>query len=95
MSQSKRVPKTAGKKAVALRYKKGKDKTPQIIGKGRGLLAEKIIALAEEHGITVLEDADLVEVLSQLNINQEIPEETYLVVAEILAFVYRTNEKYK
>ncbi len=82
-------------KAVALRYDKEQDDAPKIIGKGRGLIAEKIISLAEEQGIPVHKDSDLVEILSRLNINQDIPEETYLVVSEILAFIYRTNESYK
>jgi flagellar biosynthesis protein len=81
-------------KAVALRYDTDQDKTPKIIGKGKGLIAEKIIEIAKEQGIPIHQDSDLVEVLSRLNINQDIPEETYLVVAEILAFIYRTNESY-
>jgi len=83
-----------GRKAVALKYTKGEDEVPLVVGKGRGLLAEKIIAIAEEKGISIVEDADLVEILSRLDINQEIPEETYFLVAEILAFVYRTNKRY-
>lgn len=82
------------KKAVALKYDKATDAAPKLIGKGMGLLAEKIIALAKEQGIPIQEDADLVEVLSRLKLNQEIPPETYVLVAEILAFVYRTNKSY-
>ncbi|MEW6289086.1 MAG: EscU/YscU/HrcU family type III secretion system export apparatus switch protein [Thermodesulfobacteriota bacterium] len=83
------------KKAVALRYDKKKDASPKVIGKGIGLLAEKLLELAREHNIPVHEDADLVEVLSRLELNEEIPESTYFIVAEILAFVYRTNQKYQ
>lgn len=83
------------KKAIALRYDRGKDSAPKVVGKGQGLFAEKILDLAAEHGIPVHPDADLVEVLSLLNLNEEIPAETYVIVAEILAFVYRTNQSYK
>ena len=83
------------KKAVALRYDKEKDASPKVIGKGIGLLAEKLLELAKVHDIPIHEDADLVEVLSRLDLNEEIPESTYFIVAEILAFVYRTNQKYQ
>lgn len=57
-------------------------------------MADKIIALAKEHGIPIQPDSDLVEILSRLNLNQEVPPETYVLVAEILAFIYRTNQNY-
>ncbi len=85
---------TNRKKAVALRYDQEKDPSPKVIGKGVGLLADKILELAKEHNIPIHQDADLVEVLSKLNVNEEIPESTFVVVAEILAFVYRTNQNY-
>ncbi len=65
-----------------------------VIGKGRGLVAEKIIKLAEEHDIPIHPDSDLVEVLSCLNLYEEIPPETYVIVAEVLAFIYRANKSY-
>jgi flagellar biosynthesis protein len=82
------------KKAVAIKYDTTKDAAPRIVGKGLGLMADTIIALAEEHGIPIQPDSDLVEILSRLNLNQEIPPETYVLVAEILAFIYRTNQGY-
>ena len=82
------------KKAVALRYDQGRESAPHIIAKGAGLIADKIITLAEEYNIPIHPDADLLEILSRLNINEEIPPETYLLVAEILAFIYRTNQSY-
>lgn len=88
---SNRKPK---QKAVALKYDPQKDSSPRIIGKGSGLVAEKIIALAKEHGIPVHPDTDLVEILSRLNLYEEIPPDTYLIVAEILAFIYRTNKDF-
>ena len=82
------------KKAVALRYDREKEPAPIVVGKGIGLLAEKLIELAKEHEIPIHEDADLIEILSRLDLKEEIPAATYLVVAEILAFIYRTNESY-
>ena len=83
------------KKAVALRYDKEKEAAPTVIGKGQGLMAEKILALAKEHNIPIHEDSDLTEILSHLDLQAEIPPDTYVVVAELLAFIYRTNEAYK
>ena len=55
-------------------------------------MAEKIIALARRQGIPIKEDPGLIQVLSSLDLNQEIPPALYLVVAEILAFVYSLNK---
>ncbi len=81
------------KKAVALKYERGKDKAPKVIAKGKGHIGEKIIQIAKEHNIPIKEDPVLVEALSQIEINQEIPPELYKAVAEILAFVYRQTKK--
>jgi len=81
------------KKAVALKYKAGDDHAPRITAKGTGRLAEKIIEMARKHGIPVKDDPDLVEVLSRLDLHDQIPPELYVVVAELLAFVYRLNQE--
>jgi len=81
--------------AAALRYKAKEDDAPKMVAKGKGRIAEKIIALAKEHNIPIREDADLVQALMKLELNQYIPEELYKVVAEILAFIYRMNNKYQ
>ena len=81
------------KKAIALRYKPVQDNAPKVTAKGTGLVAEKIIAIARKQGIPVKDDPDLIEVLSRLDLHQEIPPELYVVVAEILAFVYNLNRK--
>jgi len=80
-------------KAVALKYNKGTDKAPRVTAKGKGYIAKKIIALAKEHDIPIKEDPDLVNVLAELDLQEEIPAELYMVVAELLAFVYRMNQK--
>ncbi len=82
------------KSAVSLRYKSSDDTAPKVTAKGKGLVAEKIISLALENNIPVQQDPDLVEVLSQMDINQEIPPTVYQVVAELLAFVYQMNKDY-
>lgn len=79
------------KKAVALKYERGKDNAPSVAAKGRGAVAEKIISLARKHGIPIEKDSTLLEALYRLDINEEIPEELYQVVAELLAFIYRMN----
>jgi len=83
--------KDAEQKAVALTYGRGKDKAPRVTAKGRGALAEKILALARRHGVPIEKDSTLLEALYRLEINEEIPEELYKVVAEVLAFIYRMN----
>lgn len=82
-------------KAVALRYIPKVDRAPKITAKGSGLLAEKIIELAKKHGIPIQEDPALVQILSQLDFYQEIPPSVYMVVAEILAFIYSMNNRYQ
>ena len=81
------------KSAVALRYEPGKDSAPKITAKGQGSIAEKIIEIAKEAGVPIKEQADLVEVLSKLDLYSEIPPETYVIVAQILAWVYELNKK--
>jgi flagellar biosynthesis protein len=80
------------KKAVALKYKPGDDHAPRVTAKGTGRLAERIIEMARKHGIPVKDDPDLVEVLSRLDLDDQIPPELYVVVAELLAFIYRLNQ---
>lgn len=82
------------KKAVAIKYKAVSQTAPTIAAKGAGLIAEKIIKIAKEHDIPIKEDADLVETLSQLDLDQEIPPELYAVIAEVLAWVYKVNSQY-
>jgi flagellar biosynthesis protein len=80
-------------KAVALRYNREKENAPRIIAKGGGLIADKIIETAREHGIEVYEDKLLIELLSRIELYQVIPTELYQVIAEVLAFVYRLDRK--
>ena len=76
------------KKAVALGYDIEKDAAPRVYASGGGDVAKKIIETALKYGIPIKKDPALVEVLSLLDIGEEIPENVYKAVAEILAFVY-------
>ena len=78
-------------KAVAMQYERGKDSAPKVTAKGQGKLAEKILAMAREHRIPIHKDKALLEALYRLDLNEEIPEELYQGVAEVLAFIYRMN----
>lgn len=79
------------KKAAAIRYDQNRDAAPTVVAKGRGKLADKITALAQEHGVPVVEDTNLAQMLEALDLNTEIPQALYQAVAEVLVFVYRMN----
>ncbi|MDD5476387.1 MAG: EscU/YscU/HrcU family type III secretion system export apparatus switch protein [Syntrophales bacterium] len=81
--------------AAAISYEAGKDNAPRLAARGRGFVAERIIELARKHNIPIKQDPSLVEILSRLDIDSEIPPELYRAVAEILAFIYRMNEKHR
>lgn len=77
--------------AVALAYSAGKP-APQVVAKGRGLLAEAIIARAKEAGVYVHESPELVSLLMQVDLDQHIPPELYFAVAELLAWIYHLEQ---
>jgi flagellar biosynthesis protein len=85
------MPKKNVKQAVALKYDKKKDDAPRVVAKGQGRVAEKIIELAKQYDVPIKDDPDLIEVLSSLELNEQIPSEIYVAVAELLAFVYSAN----
>ena len=78
-------------KAVAIAHEPEGSSVPRVVASGRGAVAEQILQIAFAHGVKVREDADLVEVLSQVDVDSEIPLEAFAAVAEILAYVYRAN----
>jgi len=82
-------------KAVALKYNPAEHAAPVVAAKGQGHVAERILELAREHGVPIQEEPSLVEVLSKLDIDQEIPPELYALVAEVLSFIYRTDRRMK
>jgi len=83
------------KSAVALKYQTDAGTAPKVTAKGEGLVAERIIELAKQNQVPIKEDPDLVQILSEVDINKEIPPSVYKVVAELLAFVYKLNTKYQ
>ncbi len=80
--------------AVALHYDHQPQASPKVVATGRGELAEQIIAAAKLAGVDIVEDPDLLEVLGRVPAGEEIPEELFQAVAEILAFIYRINGRY-
>ena len=84
---SEPVPSTA----VALRY----DGTgaPRVTARGRGEVADRILAIAREHQIPVREDRNLVQLLALVELGDEVPAELYRAVAEVIAFAYRLSGK--
>jgi len=78
--------------AVALRYE---SYAPEVIAKGRGELAKKMLQIAQQYGITVYKDEDLVELLYKLEIKEQIPETLYGAVAAVMAFCYEVNSEFK
>lgn len=85
-------PDLLSKKAVALKYVPGESEAPVVVAKGRGKVAEAILDKAKENGVPVQEDAALVEVLSKLDLDEQIPAELYQLVAEVLTYIYRADQ---
>ncbi|MCZ8315442.1 EscU/YscU/HrcU family type III secretion system export apparatus switch protein [Phreatobacter sp.] len=86
---------TTGKPAiaVALEYEIGKDAAPRVIASGRGLVAEKIIETARQHGVAIEGNPILAEALAGVAVDDHIPEELYRAVAEVIGFVLRAAGK--
>lgn len=77
--------------AVALKYAPG-DLAPKVVAKGRGLIAEEIIARAKAHGVYVHESPELVTLLSQVDLDDHIPPALYVAVAELLSWLYQVEK---
>lgn len=80
------------RQATAVTYNQELDYAPKISAQGKGHIAENIIHTAQEKGVPILEDPTLVELLSQLNINDTIPPELFEAVAEVFAFIYHVDQ---
>ena len=93
MNRKRRQIKTVRKSAAALKYRLEEEPAPRLVAKGMGKTAERILDAAREAGVPIHEDADLAALLMTLDINEIIPSEMYLAVAEVLAFIYRMNKK--
>ncbi len=82
-------------KAVALGFDKNKDAAPKVLAAGKGVIAEQIVQIARENNVPMHKDANLVEILSILDIDEYIPLEVYSVVAEIFTYIYEQEAKKK
>lgn len=83
---------TSKRSAIALRYDVEKDGAPLILASGRGVVADEILRIAEENEIPLYENPRLAEMLSKLELDSEIPAEMYVLVAEVLFFVYQLDK---
>lgn len=81
--------------AIALTYKRDSMGAPQVVAKGRGVMADRILELAQQHHVPVKQDKFLMETLDQVGLGQQIPAELYQAVAEVLVAVYRTESGFK
>ena len=82
-------------RAVALRYNKESENAPKVVAKGSGKIADEIKRVAQESGVPISQNPDLVELLSFVELDSEISSELYGAVAEILSWVYKANEEMK
>ena len=78
--------------AVALQYDRETDQAPRIVATGRGLIAEQILALAEDNDIVIEANPVLAEALSQVEVDDVIPVELYEAVAAVIGFVLRQSQ---
>lgn len=79
------------RQAIALFY--DGENAPTITAKGSGVTAEEIIAIAKAHNIPLFENSTLLELLASIELGDEIPETLYLCIAQIIAFVYKIQDK--
>ncbi len=79
--------------AVALKYDHEKDNAPTVTAKGARLLADQILKIGTENDVPIYKDSELVKMLSQIPLGDEIPQELYLAVAEVIAFAYGLSGK--
>ena len=82
------------KKAIGLKYNTEDNNSPTVIAKGFGDLADDIIKLAKQSGVLIHEDPYLSDLLARMDLGQEIPENLYHVIAELIAFSYVLQGKF-
>ncbi|MCR5347865.1 MAG: EscU/YscU/HrcU family type III secretion system export apparatus switch protein [Fretibacterium sp.] len=87
------MPKPKRDQAVAVRYDNKVMRAPEVVAKGEGFIARKIVERAVEADVPIVEDAALVSALISLELGEEIPAELYEVVAKVLAWVYRLDKE--
>lgn len=77
---------------AALRYDAERDGAPQLVARGRGFTAQRILELAEQHDLPVTKDPTLVSILGAIDVGTEIPPDLYGVIAEVLAWAYHSDK---
>ncbi len=92
MSQSKNYKRP---NAVALKYNPDKDYSPVVVVSGHGLVAEKIIEIADQNGVPVYRDDSAAALLTMLDVGKSIPSELYEVVAAIYVEILKTSDDLK
>ena len=80
--------------AVALAYRDG-DAAPKVVAKGKGLIADQIMARAKEAGVFVHESKELVALLMNVDLDSQIPPQLYRAIAELLAWLYHIESAQK
>lgn len=83
------------RKAAALKYNAETDDAPYVVALGEGVVAEQMVEAAKAKDVKVIKDKKLSHVLGELSVGDEIPEELYLVVAEILVFISDMDNDHK
>ena len=84
-------PRPTLRECAALAYSEG-DGAPRMVAKGRGIVAETIIEKARASGVYVHESRELLTLLMQIDLDSHIPPQLYVVVAELLAWLYHLEE---
>ena len=80
-------------KAAALRYDTAKESAPRVVAKGEGESAKNIIKIAQLNNLPIRKDEDLIELLSKVELDKEVPAALYKAVAEVFSFIYKTSKK--
>lgn len=79
--------------AIALRYDQETSDAPKVVAKGKGYVAENIIQAAQQNQIPIYQNKTLASMLMAVDLDREIPPDLYKAVAEVLAYVYRLDQK--
>ena len=77
--------------AVAIRYDRERENAPRVVAKGRGAIAQQLMAIAKKHAVPVYQNQTVTQLLMAVELDREIPPELYQAVANVLAYVYRLD----
>lgn len=78
--------------AAALKYDASKDSAPRVTAKGEGKTAQKILEIAKENDIPIKQDENLIELLSNVELDHEVPSEMYKAIAEVFSYIYKQTK---